>query len=126
MTVSVEMCPAVRVVGHHPLYSAGHYGDQPALIARLTPLFRRHGVQLFINGHEHSYERTRPINGTTHLIMGGGGAWLRPIQAHARSAKTLSAYSFAEASATASRLEIRAFDLRGRLIDQASLSPRCS
>jgi 3',5'-cyclic AMP phosphodiesterase CpdA len=34
------------VVGHHPLYSAGFYGDDEAGIARLTPLFKRYGVQL--------------------------------------------------------------------------------
>ncbi|MEB3262925.1 MAG: metallophosphoesterase [Synechococcus sp.] len=122
--LQASTAPWKVVVGHHPIYSAGHYGDQPALIERLTPLFRRHGVQLYINGHEHSYERTRPINGTTYLIVGGGGAWLRPIRANARSAKALSAYSFAELSASASRMEIRAFDLKGHLIDQASLSPR--
>ncbi len=122
--LQASTAPWKVVVGHHPLYSAGHYGDQPALIARLTPLFRRHGVQLYVNGHEHSYERTRPINGTTYLIVGGGGAWLRPIQANARSARALSAYSFAEVSVTPSRMEIRAFDRSGRLIDQANLAPR--
>jgi 3',5'-cyclic AMP phosphodiesterase CpdA len=116
--------PWKLVVGHHPIYSAGHYGDQPQLIGRLTPLFRRHGVQLYIHGHEHSYERTRVIHGTTYLCVGGGGAWLRPIRANARSARAVSAYSFAELSLTPTRLDLRAWDLRGKAIDQAVLTPR--
>lgn len=109
------------VVGHHPLYSAGLYGDDPAAIARLTPLFERHGVQLYINGHEHNYERTKPIRGTTYLTVGGGGAWLRPVVANARSARAVSAYSFAELSVADDSLTIDAWNLRGERIDRAVL-----
>jgi acid phosphatase len=83
------------VVGHHPLYSAGFYGDDEAGIARLTPLFKRYGVQLYINGHEHNYERTRRINGTTYLTVGGGGAYLRPVLPNGNRAYATSQYSFA-------------------------------
>jgi 3',5'-cyclic AMP phosphodiesterase CpdA len=113
------------VVGHHPLYSSGFYGDDPAAIARLTPLFERHGVQLYINGHEHNYERTRPIRGTTFLTVGGGGAWLRPVLANARSARALSTYSFAELSVAGDSLTLDAWNSRGERIDRAVL-PRQS
>ena len=113
------------VVGHHPLYSAGLYGDDPAAIARLTPLFERHGVQLYINGHEHNYERTRRIRGTTYLTVGGGGAWLRPVVANARSARAISTYSFAELHVVGDSLTLDAWNLRGERIDRAVL-PRLS
>lgn len=109
------------VVGHHPLYSAGLYGDDPVAIARLTPLFERHGVQLYINGHEHNYERTRVIRGTTYLTVGGGGAWLRPVVANARSARAASTYSFAEITIQDERLRLHAWDSRGSRLDEASL-----
>ncbi len=109
------------VVGHHPLYSAGLYGDDPVAIARLTPLFERHGVQLYINGHEHNYERTRVIRGTTYLTVGGGGAWLRPVVANARSARAASTYSFAEITIQDERLQLHAWDSRGSRLDEASL-----
>jgi hypothetical protein len=112
------------VVGHHPIYSAGLYGDDPSAIARLTPLFQRHGVQLYINGHEHNYERTRPIDGTTYLTVGGGGAWLRPIVANARSARAVSAYSFAELSVEGDVLTLEAWDARGARLDRAVLQRR--
>lgn len=111
------------VVGHHPLYSAGIYGDDPAAIARLTPLFRRHRVQLYINGHEHAYERSVPLDGTTYLGVGGGGAWLRPILPNQRSAKAISVYSFAELTIDDRQLRIDAWDSRGQRIDQALLLP---
>ncbi len=114
------------VVGHHPIYSAGLYGDNPEAIARLTPLFERHGVQLYINGHEHNYERTRAIRGTTYLTVGGGGAWLRPIVANPRSARAVSAYSFAELSVAGDTLTLDAWDAGGARLDRAVLERRLS
>lgn len=111
------------VVGHHPLYSSGFYGDDPQAIARLTPLFRQYGVQLYINGHEHHYERSRPIDGTTYLIVGGGGASLRAVVADDHAARALSVYSFAELTASAQELKIVAWDEKGRQIDAAVLTP---
>lgn len=67
------------VYGHHPIYSSGYYGTNPEFVKQFTPLFKAHRVDLYINGHEHHYERTRPIDGTTYLITGHGGASLRPV-----------------------------------------------
>ena len=63
--LATSTAPWKVLVGHHPIYSSGFYGDDPEAIARLGPLLRRHGVQLYINGHDHNYERSRPIDGTT-------------------------------------------------------------
>jgi len=119
--LAASTAPWKVVVGHHPIHSAGLYGDDPAAIARLTPLFRRYGVQLYINGHDHNYERTRPIDGTTYLTVGNGGAHLRAVLPNRNSARALSTYGFAELSATPDRLRIEAWDSRGRRIDQADL-----
>ncbi|MCS5698789.1 metallophosphoesterase [Cyanobium sp. FGCU-52] len=111
------------VVGHHPIYSSGYYGNDPAAIARLTPLFRRHGVQLYINGHDHNYERSNPLQGTTYLTVGGGGASLRPVKAEAHAARAVSVHSFAELQVRGERLTIDAWDLNGNRIDRAVLNP---
>ena len=76
--LAASSAPWKVVVGHHPLYSEGFYGDDAGLIARLGPLFKSYGVQLYINGHDHNYARTPVLNGTTYLTVGGGGASLRP------------------------------------------------
>ncbi len=119
--LAASSAPWKVVVGHHPIRSAGLYGDDPRAIARLTPLFRRHGVQLYINGHEHDYERTRVIDGTTYLTVGNGGAHLRAVVPNANTARAASTYGFAEITATPQVLRIDAWDSQGRRIDQAVL-----
>jgi 3',5'-cyclic AMP phosphodiesterase CpdA len=110
------------VVGHHPIYSSGLYGNDRGLQARLVALLRQHGVQLYINGHEHNYERSVPIDGITYLIVGGGGASLRPVLATEQSARAISVHSFVECEATPETLTITAWDQSGRQIDRAVLT----
>ena len=120
--LAASSAPWKVVVGHHPIYSSGFYGNDPAAIARLTPLFRQHGVQLYINGHEHHYERSRVIDGTTYLQVGGAGAALRAVVPADHSARALSRHSFAELSATATTLQVTGWDDRGQRIDSAVLN----
>jgi 3',5'-cyclic AMP phosphodiesterase CpdA len=121
--LAASTAPWKVVVGHHPIRSSGFYGDDPVAIARMAPLFRRHGVQLYINGHEHNYERSRPIDGTTYLVVGNGGASLRPIVPSANSAVVASVYGFACLRADAASLTIEAWNTRGDRLDRARLSP---
>ena len=120
--LAASRAPWKVVVGHHPLISSGFYGDDPAALRRLAPLFERYGVQLYINGHDHHYERSQPIRGTTYLVVGSGGASLRPVLPGSKSARALSVFSFAELEATNSTLTIRGWDAKGQKIDEARLS----
>jgi 3',5'-cyclic AMP phosphodiesterase CpdA len=119
--LAASTAPWKVVVGHHPIVSSGHYGDDPVARARLAPLFKRHGVQLYINGHDHNYERSVPIDGTTYLVVGGGGAYLRDVTPRSSSARAISVHSFAELTASADRLAITAWDAKGQEIDRAVL-----
>ncbi len=49
------------VVCHHPPFNAGdgHFSEQHMRV--LSPLFERHGVDVVLHGHEHGYQRTRPL-----------------------------------------------------------------
>jgi hypothetical protein len=49
------------VVYHHPAFNAGlsHYAEQHMRV--LSPIFEQHGVDLVLHGHEHTYQRTRPL-----------------------------------------------------------------
>ncbi|MFN9645835.1 MAG: metallophosphoesterase [Cyanobacteriota bacterium] len=112
------------VVGHHPIYSSGFYGNDPQLAAKLTSLMQRHGVRLYINGHEHNYERSKPLQGITYLVVGGGGASLRPVLPTDQSARVASVFSFAEIEATPKELRLWARDRDGRLLDEAVIARR--
>lgn len=94
------------VVGfHHCAYStnAVHASDG-GVRDRWAPLFDKHAVDLVVNGHNHSYERTAPIrggqptveapsgatvraarDGTTYVLAGGGGQAAYPSALHPAS-----------------------------------------
>jgi hypothetical protein len=114
------------VSGHHPLYSSGYYGTNLELIKRLEPLFSRYGVQLYLNGHEHHYERTKPIEGTTYLTCGTGGAELRPVGKSDWTAYSVSQFAFAAIEVYREHLEIRGIDTNGNIFDHANISQKLS
>ena len=69
---------------HHPLFSTGDHG--PTEAARpLWEILHPAGVDLVINGHDHSYERFAPLDaagnpdpeGIRQIVVGTGGAHLR-------------------------------------------------
>ncbi|MCW2924886.1 MAG: phoA [Thermoleophilia bacterium] len=65
---------------HHPLFAGGP-GDLGKTKDYLGPIIAKYGVDLVLTGHEHNYQRSRPINenGTIEVIAGGGGQSLHPF-----------------------------------------------
>ncbi|MBW4585802.1 metallophosphoesterase [Aetokthonos hydrillicola Thurmond2011] len=105
------------VFGHHPVYASGIYGSNPSFIKTFTPLFTKYKVQLYINGHEHHYERTRSINGTTYLITGGGAA-TRPVRRSEWTEYSASKLSFASYEVYKDRIETSAIGTDNRVFDK--------
>ncbi len=105
------------VFGHHQIYSSGRYGLNQPFIETLTPIFQKHGVQLYINGHDHDYERTRSINGTTYLTC-GAGAGTRPVGTSEWTARAKSELSFAAFELYNDRLEISGIDTKSVIFDK--------
>lgn len=73
---------------HHPPWSSGAHGSATAVRAAFAPVFEKYGVDLVLTGHDHNYERSKPMKGTTpqasfapgapvYLVVGSGGASLR-------------------------------------------------
>ncbi|HEX2064331.1 MAG TPA: metallophosphoesterase [Acidimicrobiales bacterium] len=60
------------VLLHHPPFSSGRHGSTPGGQRMLDPIMGRHHVDLVLAGHDHHYERTRPLDGTTYVVSGGG------------------------------------------------------
>lgn len=61
------------VYGHHPPYTSGTHKSNPHLINNLVPILENNKVNLYLNGHEHGYERLEKINGVQYVTSGGGG-----------------------------------------------------
>ncbi|BAY45259.1 metallophosphoesterase [Scytonema sp. HK-05] len=115
--LSASNAPWKVVFGHHPVYASGVYGSNPAFIKSFTPLFQKYGVQLYINGHEHHYERTRSLNGTTYLIC-GGGAGTRPVGRSEWTEYSAEKLSFAAYDVYADRIEISGIGIDNRVFDK--------
>ncbi|MFB1482123.1 metallophosphoesterase [Corallococcus sp. RDP092CA] len=72
---------------HHPSWSSGEHGSQLTMRRQFGPLFEKYGVDLVLTGHDHDYERSKPMlgdaeagkneQGIPYLVVGGGGATLR-------------------------------------------------
>ncbi len=63
---------------HHPLYSdAKFHGPDVDLRARLMPILTASGVRVVLSGHEHVYERLKPVDGIYFFVLGNAGE-LRP------------------------------------------------
>src|SRR3989339_232505 len=56
------------VIFHYPIYGAG--GDWKGMIGSMVPLFRDHGVDFVVSGHEHSYQKAY-IDGIYYFVMSG-------------------------------------------------------
>jgi hypothetical protein len=110
------------VFGHHQIYGSGHYGMNEATWAQQAKaLFKTYGVQLYINGHEHHYERTRSLNGTTYMIT-GAGAGLRPVGHSAWTAYAVSRLSFASYTVYPNQILIEGIGTDGQVFDRGAIA----
>jgi hypothetical protein len=105
------------VFGHRPLYSSGEAGGNAGLRVALAPIFQRHSVRLVLAGHEHHYERSRPIGGVTYFVSGGGGRGTRPVSRSSFTAYSEQVLHFLFIEATPQALVVHAIDGTGREFD---------
>lgn len=113
-------------VFHQPAYSCSRHGSTPEVDDLWLPLLARDGVDLVLNGHDHAYQRFGPINGTTYVVTGGGGASLYheddcPDGTPTPDVKRV-VHHFVTLVVSGSRLRIEAFDSRLRPIDKVDLA----
>jgi predicted phosphodiesterase len=76
--------PFVVFVSHRGLYSTSMHGNDPDVLfvrSTLAPLFDKYHVDVVLNGHDHEYEATHPLNngavaaqGTIYIVNGGAGS----------------------------------------------------
>lgn len=108
------------VYGHHPIYSSGHYGTNQTLVRTLVPILKKHGVQLYLNGHEHDYERTKSIDGIVYITC-GGGANTRPVGKSEFTAYSAAVRHFLAVKNTDKMIHVQAIDTEGKVLDEVTL-----
>lgn len=64
---------------HRPPYSSGEHGSDLGMRAIVDELAPKYGVEIVLAGHDHDYERTKPIEGVTHIVAASAGATIRPV-----------------------------------------------
>jgi 3',5'-cyclic AMP phosphodiesterase CpdA len=106
------------VYGHHNIYSAGVYKVDAIMKRDVAPILKKHKVKLWINGHDHNYQRSKPIDGTTYLVCGGGGATLYPVQAQSWTAFAQSIHSFGIVEVYQDQILLTGIDSKGEIIDR--------
>lgn len=68
------------VTGHHTIRSGGSgHGETPELVAQIKPLLEKHGVQAYINGHDHDLQHI--VDNRVHYLCVGAGSEVRPVKA---------------------------------------------
>lgn len=132
------------VFGHHPLYSTGAHGHDADLVQLrkvLEPILINQGVEVYLAGHDHNYERfSQDFNRTDrtlpylHIVSGGGGAYLRNKRAMPAAVANFPAtehynhtlYHFLDVQVTDCELHVQARDVHGASFDSVAVKhPVC-
>jgi 3',5'-cyclic AMP phosphodiesterase CpdA len=112
-----------RIVAlHHPPYSAGYQGSSKHVRDVFAPIFEKYHVQLVLSGHEHDYQRSKPIDGVTYVVS-GAAAGTRRTGEDDFTAVSFSWHHFLDIAVFEDRLVLRAVNQDLRVADEATLSP---
>ncbi|MEM7659474.1 MAG: metallophosphoesterase [Bacteroidota bacterium] len=64
------------VTHHHPIYSLREGRDNPDLRGLLQPVYEKYGVDLVLQGHDHTYGRGRNLAEGTRKAVNGGPVYV--------------------------------------------------
>jgi hypothetical protein len=128
----------IVVFTHRPLYShgvgPGAHGSYEELRETLAPLFQEAGVDLVLQGHDHHYERSRPLLhgrptaagcGPVYMVTGGGGGSRsgRRVEASPLTAHTSRAHHFLRLVIGEDEIRGRALGRDGEPVDRFEIRP---
>lgn len=120
-TLSDATEPWLVVMGHHPILSASRQRDRADLVEHLLPVLERAGVDLYVAGHDHTYQRLRSPGGMRLVVTGAGGKSLYSLRPHPAIEVMHSTYHWCRVDVVGPTLTLRALDLHGTAIDELVL-----
>ncbi len=116
---------------HHPWFNAGSHGSEVPMRQVYGPLFVRAGVDLILAGHDHNYQKTKPIvqvfepaskKPLWEIVTGGGGAPLYPVtRPEVFLDKNAPVNHYLKVTAEKDRLMAAAYALDGKEIDRLEI-----
>ncbi|WP_316834208.1 metallophosphoesterase family protein [Pedobacter nutrimenti] len=126
---------------HKPFYTVGgHAGEMDPYFSTWWKAFDDYGVDLIVNGHDHMYERTKPLNrnvsltepvaeygsqpgqGRCEIVCGGAGAPLYSGTASWFIEAVESKYNLCKFDVTENSICNTTFDHKGNIIDSFCLT----
>ncbi len=112
------------VVGHHPAYTVGPRmgrGQIELIRDTLADTFRKHGVDLYLSGHEHSLQHIKE-EGFPHQFVSGAGSELTNVTSGiAYSRFEASVNGFMYVSLNAGKLNMKAIGHTGKVLYETNL-----
>jgi predicted phosphohydrolase len=109
--------PWTIVYAHKPPFSSGEHGNDSSFQTYFKPILEKYHVQLVLNGHDHDYERTKPQNGVTYVVTGGGGGGTRPVGSSSFTAFSDAVIHFVYVTIQGDSLTLHAIDGTGKEFD---------
>lgn len=122
------------VIGmHQPIYSTGSKRDNPELQELFLPLFDSYGVDLVLQGHDHTYGRTFPLKGgeptsaeekgTVYAVSSSGAKFYEqnPLYLNLMAKTALDTQLFQVIDVEKNTLRYKAITVTGEVIDEFTL-----
>lgn len=118
--------PWLAAVIHHPVYGMHDEDTVSPQIRRLwAPLLETGGVRIVFSGHQHLYQRTRPIHGVVYLMGNSGKRESRFFHGNNLPEYTQQIYdrgaNYQIVEAGARRLKMTSYNKKGLVIDETVL-----
>jgi len=111
------------VFGHHTIFSGGSaHGNTPELIQQIKPILDHHGVNAYINGHEHDLQHIH-IDGGDYICTGAGSE-VRPTGSIEGTRFCLSRSGFAVFAVSNESMDLEFVDYSGASLYRTSLPAR--
>lgn len=113
------------VLMHHPVYSTAKNRDNTVLRERFKPIFEQYGVDLVLQGHDHTYARgslgrKRPV----YLLSVAGPKMYESDSERWMEKATSQTQLYQVIKFTANRLYFSSYKLNGELFDSFELSKK--
>ena len=131
--LKTSQAPWKFVSFHHPPFTAGgnYYTLHRVRLKNLLhPIFEKYGVDIVFNGHDHNYERSRPIlsaqgkQPVTYVVNGNGGTPLRYVGEREWTIISKRVFGYTVVDLRGLRLELRGKTIDGDIIDSLVIEKR--